>query len=134
VGQKRLLRHKSTGVRLSEWDSGPGVVPAVQPQDIRNALEILGPLKRLGITGIVGLKGRSLADCCDPSSDISAVCMRTGVLLIILEKGLSNWREGDTLPDAVFQVAATYPLTFGEDKNLNINSFLTALGGQGGHP
>ena len=55
--------------------------------------------------------------------NISAACMRTSILLIALERGLL---EGDTLPDTVFQVAATYPLTVGDDMKLDISSFITA--------
>ena len=115
---------------MTDWDFGPGLVPNVQPGDIRNALAVLLPLRRSGQKGIVG--DRRLLDGCDPSSNISAVCMRTSILLISLEQGLlSKWLEGDTLRDTVFQVAATYPFIFGDDRSLDISSFITALEASG---
>jgi hypothetical protein len=57
--------------------------------------------------------------------------MRTGILMIALEKGLLAKPEGETLRDTVFQVAATYPLEFGDDMTLDISSVITALGASG---
>jgi hypothetical protein len=116
-------------MQLTEWSWGdPGAVPTVQPGDIRVAFEVLEPLKQRVPPGIVGVPG--LADRFDPSYKHSAVMMRTGILMTALEKGWLARPEGERW-DAVFEVAATYPLTFEEDKLLDPSGFLAALGTAG---
>jgi len=107
-------------------------VPNVQPGDIRNALEVLQPLRRRGQRGIVG--DPRLRAGCDPSSDISAVLLRTNLLLVALDQeGLAKWREADTLPDTSFQTVATYPITCRDDMTIDfdMDGFIAALEASG---
>ena len=113
---------------MSVWNFSPGPVPNVRPGDIRNALTVLQPIRQSGKKGIFG--DPRLQAGCDPNSSLPAVVMRTTILLAALDQEvLAKWRELSPLPDKVFQVAATYPLTCREDKSYDFDmpSFIAAL-------
>jgi hypothetical protein len=98
----------------SLFNAGP--VPVVQPGDIRNAVAVLQPIRRSGKKGIFG--DPRLRDGCAPGSDLPSV---------------AKLREADPLPDAVFQIVATYPITCGEDNTFDFDmpGFIAALEASG---
>ena len=116
---------------MPEWDwSTPGPVPTVRPGDIRNAFKVLQPMRQSGKKGIFGFHTSPF----EPGCNVAAALMRTDFLLLAVEQEeLTKWLCVDNLPDAVFEVAATYPVTIRDDSSLDfeMGSYIAALNGVG---
>jgi hypothetical protein len=79
-----------------------------------------------GAVSSVSLK--LLASLCDPKANVVAVCFRSMLVETLLQQGrLDRWREGHSLRDKVFEVAASFPLPRGLE-NADIDAFVAALG------
>lgn len=107
----------------------PGPVPVVQPGDIRKALPVIKPLRgRSTPHGIFGAP--HIAGDLGSNPNLPAIMFRTGFLLVALDQeDLATWREPDAIPDPVFTIAATYPVTHKEDGtfDLDMKDFVAAL-------
>jgi hypothetical protein len=58
---------------------------------------------------------------------VLAVWFRAALVEILLEQGrLDRWREGNSLRDKVFEVAASFPLPRGLE-NADLDAFLVAM-------
>ena len=115
-----------------EFPNGP--IPPVQPGDIRIFLPALQRVKQLhekgDSKGAIGVAPTALAGL-DPNSNLPAVWLRTALFLNFIEKEetLAKWRKLDNIPDAVFRVVATYPITVeeGKDTKFDVKGFVAAL-------
>ena len=69
----------------------------------------------LGAFGPFWHRGRSvnvklLASLCNPNADVLAVWFRATLVETLLQQGqLDRWREGNSLRERVFEVAAGFP-------------------------
>ena len=102
-------------------------VPTVDPDDIRRFREV-GKLvvRDKPAEGCVGIDIRLFSDVCTPGANIPAVAFRSYPITILLHLELLNpWHRGDDLDDAVYRVAAVFPLAGIE--RFNPSEFLARL-------
>jgi hypothetical protein len=106
-------------------------VPAVRAEEVRRVWSFLAseqarhPRVHGGAVSSVSLK--LLASLCDPNANVLAVWFRAALVEILLQQGrLDRWREGDSLRDKVFEVAASFPLPRGLE-NADLDAFVAAL-------
>lgn len=112
------------------WDFDTGAVPMAQADDIRTALAVIIPIRRSNIKGIVGSRDPQWLDLLTSGRNMAGICTRATFVLIATEGGLlDKWREGDSFEDVVFQVAATFPLTIKENREMDFDfeGFVKAL-------
>ena len=58
-----------------------------------------------------------LADLCSPKANTFAVFVRAALIDALLQQGrLDRWREGKSLAEKVFEVAATFSLPRGAER------------------
>jgi hypothetical protein len=76
-------------------------IPPVDPEDVKRVWELIPPWR----------PGNDQHSACSPGADVSAVSLRSG-MIETLERYtvLTPWQHGEELDDAVFRVAATFPL------------------------
>src|SRR5258708_466720 len=68
-----------------------------------------------------------LADLCGPNANVLAVSFRAMLVATLLQLGrLERWREGKSLADRVFEVAASIPLLRGLEA-ADPDAFVAAL-------
>ena len=87
-------------------------VPAVNRADLKGVHEIHeGVLKQHSDEeGAVSLA--LMAGVCSPGANLPAVWLRHTRLSLLVKQGvLAEWQHGTALDDAVYQVAATIPIT-----------------------
>jgi len=87
-------------------------IPAVAEDDLRHIDAMRAEMAKhyCGKDGIVTLD--SMARACDPGANLPAVWLRHTQLRSLVKQGiLTEWQHGTTLDDAVFQVAATIPMS-----------------------
>ena len=106
-------------------------VLAVRVDDLRRVWSFLAseqaraPGVQGGAVSSVSLK--LLAGLCDPNANVLAVSFRAMLVEILLRQGrLDRWREGNSLRDKVFEVAASFPLPRGLE-NADLDAFVFAL-------
>ena len=106
-------------------------VPAVRADDLRRVWSFLAserardPRVHGGAVNSVSLK--LLAGLCDVNANVLAVWFRAALVEILLQQGgLDRWREGNSLRDKVFEVAASFPLPRGLE-NADFDAFVFAL-------
>jgi hypothetical protein len=106
-------------------------VPAVRADDVRRVWSFLASEQardtrvREGATSSVSLK--LLAGLCDANANVLAVWFRATFVDALLQQGrLDRWREGNSLRDRVFEVAASFPLPRGQE-NADLDAFVAAL-------
>jgi len=106
-----------------------GPIPTVNPEDLRGVWELMHELRaklrakfmenresELGnpqpaISFDFRLHFRLLAQVCGPEADVFAVWSRSTLLGIMVERGLlTSFQRGAHLDDAVFNVAAAFPI------------------------
>jgi len=101
------------------------VIPPVDEHDLKCLHELcVERAKRYcGKDGLVTLD--SMARACSPSANLPAVWLRHSQLRALFRQGLlAEWQHGTALDDAVFQLAATFPMN-GTD--LDQQAFLAHL-------
>jgi len=65
---------------------------------------------------------------CGPGADVAAVSQRCGLIrTLTIYKLLTPWQHGEELGDAVFRIAATFPLRLLRHKNYMITGEETQL-------
>jgi hypothetical protein len=106
-------------------------VPAVRAEDVRRVWSFLAseqarhPRVHGGAVSSVSLK--LLGGLCDVNANVLAVWFRAALIETLLQQGpLEGWREGDSLRDRVFEVAASFPLPRGLE-NADLDAFVAAL-------
>jgi hypothetical protein len=127
-----LLAAMNIPAQSQDFPSGP--IPTVQPGDIRIVLPLIHRARQMhqkdDIKGAIGFAPNAYTGV-NPNSNLAAVWLRTTLFLSFIEKveALAKWRKLDNIPDAVFAVVATYPITIqeGKDTKFNVNSFVAAL-------
>jgi hypothetical protein len=89
-------------------------VAAVNPDDLRKVWTMMRDLEARALAG----QGASISSvlvesACGPGANVLAVWYRAsilGVLQTLPGKPLTPWSHGGELDDAVFQIAATFPM------------------------
>ena len=106
-------------------------VPAVRADDVRRVWSFVASEQARdtrvqgGTTRSVSLK--LLAGLCDANANVLAVWFRATLVDVLLQQGrLDRWREGNSLRDRVFEVAASFPLRRGQE-NADLDAFVAAL-------
>jgi hypothetical protein len=100
-------------------DSGP--VPAVNPADLRSVWELVQETRaRFVGTGksdlgdpdpTIGIGVELLVQVCNPEANVPAVWARSVLLGVLVQQGLlTSWQRGAQLDEAVFKVAAVFPI------------------------
>src|SRR6266404_3437080 len=89
-------------------------VTAVSPDDLRNVWTMMRDLEARTQAGQTGsLSSRLYEVACSPGANVLAVWYRAsilGVLQMLPGNPLTPWSHGGELDDAVFQIAATFPM------------------------
>jgi len=68
-----------------------------------------------------------LVDLCAPNANVLAVSFRAMLITLLLHQGrLDRWRDGNSLLERVFEVAANFPLPQGLE-NADVDAFIAAL-------
>lgn len=117
-----------------------GPIPAVNPADLRGVWERIHEMntellenrdpKPGGQQTAIGIDASLLAQACNPEANVLAVWARSSLLGILVDQGLLiSWQRGTQLDDAVFDVAATFPIP-GLDR-FDPDAFLQQLSSRG---
>lgn len=95
------------------WEQRAGDAPAVKVEDLKSVWRLFGDMQAIG-------PGKSKAageiiykSVCSPGADVQAVWDRAGMLAAILEirpELAAAWIQDGRPDDAVFEVAATFPM------------------------
>jgi hypothetical protein len=89
-------------------------VATVSPNDLRNVWTMMRDLQARDLEGQSGSISSGLYEAaCSPGANVVAVWYRAsilGVLQMLPEKPLTTWSHEGELDDAVFQIAATFPM------------------------
>jgi len=100
---------------MSDFWSAPGhEVAAVNPDDLRNVWRLFRDVQAHTPAGQSGsIDGGMYKSVCSPEANVMAVWYRAsmlGMLQMLPESPLTPWTHDGKLDDAVFQVAATFPM------------------------
>lgn len=118
-----------------------GPIPTVNPGDLRGVWELMRETHAEflgnrepelgGQQPAIGICVSLLAQACSPGANVLAVWARSALLGILVHQGLlTSWQRGTQLDDAVFDVAATFPIP-GLDR-FDPDAFLQQLSSRGG--
>src|SRR5450432_1609388 len=90
-------------------------VPAVRVDDVRRIWSFLTEQARdTHFEGGTAVNVKLLADLCAPNANILAVYFRATLITALLQQGqLDRWRDGNSLLERVFEVAANFALPQG---------------------
>lgn len=105
---------------FSELIAG-GPIPTVNTGDLRGVWELMHETRAQilgnrepelgGQQPAIGICVSLLAQVCGPEANVLAVWARSTLLGILVDQGLlTSWQRGTQLDDAVFDVAATFPI------------------------
>jgi hypothetical protein len=88
-----------------------GPIPPVDPEDLKRAWGYYWEAQKKA-KGSVAIGFAVLEAVCSPGANISAIWNRHSMLSMLLLNGhlLDPWRHGEELDDAVFRIAATFPM------------------------
>jgi hypothetical protein len=87
-----------------------GMVPAVNPADLKNVWRIVNLFQAVSPSGQSGSIGSKMFErACSDGADIEAIWFRATVLQL-MPVMLSPWTHNGELEDEVFQVAASFPM------------------------
>ncbi len=113
-----------------------GPIPTVNPGDLRGVWELMSKIRaeflgnRQPEPGLIGIDISLLAQACSPEANLLALWARGALLGILVDQGLlTSWQDGTQLDDAVFEVAATFPIP-GLDR-FDADALLQQLGSRG---
>jgi hypothetical protein len=86
-------------------------IPPVDPEDIKRFWKVKPPWR----------PGNDVESACSPGADVVAVYRRWMMIqALITLKLLSPWQQGEELDDAVFRIAATFPMQYLEHKSYQL--------------
>ena len=89
-----------------------GPIPPVDAEDLKRAWGCYQEAQKRA-KGSVAIGFSVLAAVCSPGANISAIWNRHSMLsMLLLSPGhlLDPWRHGEEVDDAVFRIAATFPM------------------------
>jgi hypothetical protein len=96
------------------WGARGNDVAAVNPDDLRNVWTMMRDLEAGTPAGQTGsLSGGLYESACSPGANVVACWYRAsilGVLQMLPGNPLTPWSHEGELDDAVFQIAATFPM------------------------
>ena len=95
------------------WSGSGDEVSAVNPDDLRNVWKMTCTILANNQGQGVALDARMFERMCSPGANVMAVWYRAsmlGMLQILPGEPLTQWLHDGELDEAVFQVAATFPL------------------------
>jgi hypothetical protein len=91
-----------------------GEVTAVNPDDLRKVWTMMREVQARALSGHAGsISSGMYENVCSPGANVVAVWYRAsmlGLLQLMSGKPLTPWSHDGGLDDAVFQVAATFPM------------------------
>jgi hypothetical protein len=100
-------------------------VPAVHPDDLKRVWSFIASEQGGGPGNSVSLN--LFAGLCDANANVLAVWFRATLVKALLQQGqLEGWREGASLREKVFEVAASFPLPQGPE-SFDPDAFIAAL-------
>ena len=88
-------------------------VATVNPNDLRNVWTMMHDLEARALAGSGSISSALYESVCSPGANVVAVWYRAsilGVLQTLPGNPLTPWSHEDELDDAVFQIAATFPM------------------------
>ena len=99
-----------------------GPIQTVNPGDLRGVWELMHETRAKfvgnreaelgGPQPTIGVDVKLLARVCGPEANVLAVWARSALLGILVQQGLlTSWQRGTQLDDAVFNLAAAFPIT-----------------------
>ena len=89
-----------------------GSVPPVDPADLRSVWTMQSEIQALHPGQQIAIPADAYQRACGPEADVRAVYERVSYLWMLREVGvLATWVHDGVLDDAVFQVAATIPMS-----------------------
>ena len=95
------------------WESQEGGVPAVSPDDLRKVWTLFRETQARNPSECTSIGDTVYQSVCSPGADTIAVWYRAsmlGMLHMFPESPLAPWTRNGELDDAVFEVAATFPM------------------------
>ena len=96
------------------WGARGNAVAAVSPDDLRNVWKMMRDLQAHTPAGQSGSFSSELYEnACSPGANVVAVWYRASILEVLQmlpENPLMPWSHEGELDDAVFQIAATFPM------------------------
>lgn len=92
------------------WESQEGGVPAVNPGDLRNVCKLFGDVEARAPGRCAAIGNSVYERVCSPGADVMSVWYRAWVLKEMMPEQLASWRHDGQFDDAVFEVAATFPM------------------------
>jgi hypothetical protein len=116
-------------------------IPPVEPEDIKRLREFHKPSRMVGTNGWQWMQ--DLKAACSPGADIPAILNRNRMIeTLTMYKALAPWQRGEDFDDAVFKIAARFPIQefkpqdymiegdecFGFDPNAFVQQLVTETG------
>lgn len=95
------------------WSVMGDEVAAVNPDDLRKVWKMMRDVQAHGPGQGVSIDSRMYTKECSPGANVMAVWYRAsmlGILQMLPEPPLAPWTHNSGLDDAVFQVAAAFPM------------------------
>jgi len=93
-------------------DQDSGSVPPVEPADLRSVWTMQNDIQALRPGEQIGISADSYKRACGPEADVRAVYERVSLLWLLRESEiLATWVHDGVPDDAVFDVAATIPMS-----------------------
>jgi hypothetical protein len=120
------------------WESQEGDVAAVNPADLKNLRTLMRDVQAQA-GGQCVIDTRIFDRVCSPSADVQAVWYRVsmlGMMKEIMPELLARWMHDGQPDDAVFQVAATFPMeklragVVREGPPFDVEEFVRQIGAQ----
>jgi len=110
-----LAESKPEGPPPDFWKFPEGGVAAVDPDDMKKLWQLFRDVQSRsgGIEGGVAIDMRLYERACSPGADVQAVWFRAAILETLKQlrpELLAPWIHDGEFDDAVFQVAATFPM------------------------
>ncbi len=92
-------------------ESQEGLIPAVDPTDLRSVWEMQRGFQARTPEQHGSISAELYQRACSPSANVGAVWFRASMLGMLEMLGmLAPWIQEGVIADAVFQVAATFPM------------------------
>lgn len=95
------------------WESQEGDIPAVSSADLRNVWKLFRDAEARNPGQCTSMGDSVYKRVCSPGADVVSVWYRAGMLWALKQvqpDPLAQWTHDGEFDDAVFQVAATFPM------------------------